>query len=460
MINKKLVQLIAIFWSVPIFGQDVFDIKQCVDFALKNHETIKNSQLDIQIAKADIKEIRGMGLPQLSATGDFNYFYKIPTQMMPDFITGAVVGTNMEYFNLFPSKDLPETAFFPVQFGTKFNTSGGLTLSQLIFNGSYFVGLKAAKTYSELVESSLHKTKLDVVESVSKAYYNVLITNERVNLIQSNLNILDTLKIQTQALYEAGFVDRIELSKVEVNKSNLEAELNNFKTYQDLAYQLLKFQMGMNLEAQLQVADNIQDIQIPIFENVEVFNPKNIAEYQLLEVQKKLYELDRKRNLTEYMPTISGFANHAYNAPTQNFNDMFQSKDNWFPTGILGVRLNMPIFSGFQKHYKVQKSNLSLLKVENDLALFSRASQFKFEQSVMMYKTLTENLESQKRNMSMAKEIYQITLDKNKVGTSSLLEVTSAFNEYRIAVSNYYNSLYELIIAKIDIDKSSGKLNY
>jgi outer membrane protein len=442
---NKLLSIILILSASILVAQEQqqFDLDQCIKYAIANHESIVSSQLDIRFADADVKEAVGIGLPQISANGELNYFYEIPTTLIPS-----------NTFNPFA----PADEFDELQFGTKFNTKIGVTASQLIFSGSYLVGLKVVKGYKELMVSAMNKTKIDVAESVTKAYYNVLMMNERVEMLDASLNLMDSLLIQNEGLFKAGFIEEIEVNKAEVTLNNLKIEKVNFDRMKELSYQLLKFQMGMPVKEPLEVAENLAAFEIPILDDAEQVNVEGRVEYRMMAQENGLYTIEKKLNQTAYLPSLAAFVNHSYSSQVNDFGDTFTGK--WYPTGILGAQLNIPIFSGFQNKAKVQKSVINIERTENNMSMFKKSAELQVSQASISLKSSISGLESRKSNMELAEKVYKNTITKNKLGVSSVIEVTSAFTEYKTAQTNYYDGLYDVIVSKIELDKAKGELKY
>ena len=253
-----------------------FSLQQAIDFALKHQSAVLNADIDVQIAKNKVNETTGIGLPQVSTNFSFQDFVKVPVSLIPGEFFGEPAGT-----------------FIPVQFGVKYQSTLGLEASQLLFDGSYLVGLQASKTYKELSIRNSKRTKIETAVAVTKAYYSVLVSNEQLSLLDANLTRLKKSLNDTEAYFKNGFVEKIDLDRLKVLSNNLETERQNVIRLLDLNTKLLKFQMGMPIETGLKLTDGISDIQI----DTQVLLPDsnayiNRVEYSLLQTQKKLNELN------------------------------------------------------------------------------------------------------------------------------------------------------------------------
>lgn len=418
-----------------------FSLQQAIDFALKHQSAVLNADIDVQIAKNKVNETTSMGLPQVSTNFSFQDFVKVPTSLIPGEFFGEPAGT-----------------FIPVQFGVKYQSTLGLEASQLLFDGSYLVGLQASKTYKELSIRNSKRTKIETAVAVTKAYYSVLVSNEQLNLLDANLLRLKKSLNDTEAYFKNGFVEKIDLDRLKVLSNNLETERQNVIRLLDLNTKLLKFQMGMPIEIGLKLTDGIADIQI----DTEVLLPdsnaySNRVEYSLLQTQKKLNELNLKRYKSEFLPSIVAFGSTS--SIYQN-NDFSQLYDKRFPTTVVGLRLSLPIISGGQRIFKIKSAALEVKKSANDLSNAKNGINLEIAHAKTSYQNGYQSLENQKRNMELSKEVLRVAKIKYEQGVGSSLEVTSAETALKESQNNYINALYDLLINKVNLDRALGKITY
>ncbi len=328
-----------------------------------------------------------------------------------------------------------------------------------IFDGSYFVGLKAASTYKELSRKNLNQSKIEAVAGVTKAYYGVLVNRERLDLLAFNVNYLDTLVRETKAMYDNGFVEKIDVDRLEVQFNNLKFEQERVERLQELGVNLLKFQMGLRMNEDITLTDSLYSEGI---ENYTVapltdFDYSQRNEFSTLQTQKELAYLDIRNNRSKYLPQLAAFGTFGYNPAATKLSDITQ-KDRWIDYSFIGLQLNVPIFDGLSKHYKTQQAKLAYEKTNQGMTLLQNSIDLEIKQATV---TLTNNLDalkSQKRNMELANEIVRVTRIKYQQGVGSNIEVNNAITAYREAETNYASALYDAIIAKIDLDKATGKL--
>jgi outer membrane protein len=416
-------------------------LKQAIDFAMKNQSSMQNAVLDKQIAEAKRKEIIGMGLPQITGSGDVKDFLELPTSLIPAEFFGGQPGT-----------------FIGLKFGTQYNATGELDASQLIFDGTFFLAVKASKTFMEISAKAADRTKIEVISAVSKAYYNVLITQDRLDLLDANLLRLKKLQDDTKALFDNGFVEKIDVDRVTVTYNNLMTDRDKTKRFADLSYNMLKYQMGMDLKATLTVTDKLSDISFTgTIADGDKFDPTSRIEYSILQTQLKLNTLDLKRNRVGYLPSLAAYGSVSENAYRTSLNFLDEGK-KWYPTSLVGIHLSVPIFAGGQKHYRVQQSLLTIMKTENDMKALSQGLNLEYQNARTSLINASNTLEIQKKNIELATEIYNVSKKKYEQGTGSNLEVMNAETSLKEAQTNYYGALYDALNAKVDFDKANGTL--
>lgn len=420
-----------------------FTVQQAIEYALKNETNVKNAQIETQIAQAKINELIGVGLPQVKGTADINKFIEIPTSFVPGEFFGGEPGT-----------------YAPVQFGQNYSASAGLSASQLVFDGSYLVGLQASRTYADLSRKGLQQSKIDVAVNVSKAYYFVLVAEERFKQLESDIQRIAKLKSDTKALFDNGFVEKIDYDRVELNYNLLESARNQTKRVVENSYLLLKFQMGMDLKTPITLTEKIDDVMPDIAViNTDSVQVSSRIEYSILETQHRLTELDVKKNQFSRLPSLVLFGNVSANASRNEFN-IFNTDYKWYPTAIIGASLSVPIFGGFTKYAQTKQARLSQLKVENAFYALEQGIKLEFNNAVTGLKNNIDNLETQKKNRELAREIARVSKIKYDQGVGSNLEVVDAETSLREAEANYYTALLETIISKIELDKASGTIKY
>jgi len=473
MLRIKMVKLMLILISGMILPQLVaaqqkdttasFSLQEAISYAQQHQVSIINAQIDEQIAKNKVKQTIGIGLPQISGNASFQDFLKVPTTIIPDFISPSVYqvlideGVKDKNGNVI---QMPTSfgAGIPAQFGTKYTSSVGLEASQLLFDGSYLVGLQASKTYKELSIKNLSRTRIESAVAVTKAYYSVLVNNEQLSLLDANLDRLKKSLNDTKELFKNGFVEKIDVDRLNVLNNNLITERENVMRLLALNVNLLKFQMGMTIGSTLSLTDKISTVDVEkrqILEDNASYNKR--IEYSLLQTQKKLNDLDVKRYKSLFLPSLVAFGSTSANFQDNSFSNLY---DQRFPTTVIGLKLSVPLISGGQKLYQLRNAKLESLKTQNELYNLQNAINLEVSQAQTTYLNGQQSLENQKRNMDLAKEVLRVTKVKYEQGVGSSLEVTTAETSLKEAQNNYINALYDMLINKVNLDKALGNIKY
>lgn len=418
-----------------------FTLQESIDFAIKNSPNHLNAELDVQTAKYKKNEITGIGLPQITGSIDIKDYIEIPTSLLPGEFFGAPAGS-----------------FIPVKFGTKYNSTAGINASQLIFSSDYIFGLSAAKQYMELSRINVTRSKADVAAQVSKAYYNVVINKERIKLLDINIVRLKKIFDDTKALNAQGFVEKIDVERLEVQYNNLVTEQQKISRLIGLSENLLKFQMGYALNEAIVLSDTIlvSDKDESILSKNKIDYSKR-PDYQLMNKQQSLLDIDVKRLKWGYMPTLVAYGAYQFNAQRQEF-DFLDTDKKWFKIALIGATLNLNIFDGFQRHYKIQQAKVASLKNQNTIKTIELAAELEISMASISYENAFANVENQKKNKELADHIYDVAQKKYQQGIGSNIELLNAETTLKEAQTNYYNAVYDALVAKIDYLKATGNL--
>ncbi|CAN5379717.1 TolC family protein [soil metagenome] len=420
-----------------------FSLKQAIDYALTNEGTVKNALIDEEISHEKVKELIGLGTPQIEGSADINNFLEIPTSFVP-----------AEFFNGEPG------TYAPVQFGQKYSSTVGLTATQLLFDGSYVVGLQASRAYQDLSRKQTHQTKVETVAKVSKAYYGVLVMESRMTIINANIDRVKKLADDTKALYQNGFAEKIDASRIQLTYNNLLVEREKVERFKILAVALLKFQMGYDPLQPLTLTDNLKDYPYEAQNNLpDSADYKKLPQYDVIMAQNKLGELDLKRYKYTYLPSFVAFGSLSANASRSEF-DIFDTSKPWYPTSVIGLKLTVPIWDGLQKNSRISQAKLNLMKIDNASTIVKNGIQLEYETAQVNYKNNLAALKTVQENRDLAAEISSVSKIKYDNGVGSSLELVDAESALREADANFFNTLYDTIVSKIDLDKASGNIAY
>ncbi|PJJ74521.1 outer membrane protein TolC [Thermoflavifilum aggregans] len=435
-----------------------FSLDDCIAYAIAHELNLQSAKIDAKITEAKEKEVTGLALPRVTASGQFQDYLKLPTTLFPDFFSPAVYAI-LKQENLIPqNKPVPQAGLTPVQFGTQYNLNTSLNASQTLFDPSVFVALQARETILELARKNVKRTERDLKVTVSKAYYNVWIARKQLQVVKDNIARLEKLLHDTRVMYQNGFAEKLDVDRLQVQLNNLKSQETEMQNMVTLSDQLLKFQIGMPLQDSLQLTDSLgfDDVKSDLLQDEEVDLHQRI-DYQTLQTQLKANQFDLKRYQLAWLPSLSANASYGINAARTSFN-FFDHDQPWFKTFYVGLNLSVPLFEGLQKKYRIDQAKLNVQKSQLQLELLDQSMQLELQQARTNLSNYLLNVASQQKNMELAQEVYEQTIKKYEAGVGSTIEINNAEGDLQQAQLNYYTALYNAMLAKIDYLKAIGKL--
>lgn len=435
--------LLLLAATLSTSAQSSFSLQEAVDYALRNNVKAKNANIDEKIAQAKVREITTIGFPKVNASYGINNNYIIQKVIIPD---GAVFGG-------------PPGQPLALAFQPQYGGNAVLSVNQLLFDGSYIVGLQAARVYRELSAKSNEMTQVEVAENVKKAYYGVLVNKERMGLLDATLTRLDSTLREMKAMQARGFIEKIDLDRLQVQRNNLATEKEKIVRFQEISLSLLKFQMGYDMNQPIELRDRLQDVRFEesLLES-GAYNPLDRPEMKLLQTQKAATKLEIRNIRAGYLPSIGLQLQRGALAGANNFDRVIDPNGSWFAYGSVGLGVNWSVFDSFTKRYRVQQKQLELQKVENNIYDFGKAIHLQANQAQISLRSSYETMKNQEMTLQLSQEVLQVARKKYAAGVGSNLEVINAESEYRQALANYYNAVYDLLVAKVDLQKAKGQL--
>ena len=332
----------------------------------------------------------------------------------------------------------------------------GATLQQLLFQPDVFVGLQARKTALDYNQSLIDQTKDKIKDSAYKRYYAILIAQKQLFYLNESTKRLEKLYHDDSIMFKNGFAERLDLDKVQVQLNNLKTTQSMVESAVTLSYAALKFALGIPQKDTVVLKDDltVESLKEGILD--ESFKYEDRVEIRTLTHLQNLQKLDIQRNKIGYLPTVALAANYSVNGMGQKF--ITDNSTSWFKSAYIGLNIDVPIFSGFQRKYKITESQLNLEKVNNNIENVKQAIDFEQVATKENLKTALTNLDIQERNLDLAQKVYNATKLKFEQGLGSSFEVLQADTDYQTAQSNYFNALYNATVAKISYQHSLGKL--
>lgn len=446
MITRSIIVMVSVLLGVnlAIAQQNnetkKFSLNDAVSFALKNNDSLKNAVLDEQIAQKKVKEITANGLPQINATSSLNHFIKVPSVEIPNPF-------------LSPSNPSP-TLSFPQ--GIPYSWNNTIQASQLLFDGTFFLGLKAAKEFVEMSKIDIKRSEIDVENNVTKGYYAALIIDENIQLFENTLQRIEKTYFDINELYKNGLVEKIEADRLRLTLANTQTQFSQLKDQKELVYYSLKMQMGLRVNDKIELSDKLN--QLMVTDNGTATNEKasyeNRIEYRKLLLAEKLNNLDKKRYQYGYLPSLAAFGNYTYNTFGVEFSNL---GNKFFDGTLVGAQLSLPIFDGLRKSAQIQQVKLNAQKLTNTKKMVENLIDLDRTNAQSRYERAKEQLVIQKDNFSLAQDIYNKSSLKLKEGVGSTLELTNADNDLKQAQTNYLTSIYNWLNAQIELKRAIGK---
>jgi len=443
---KKNLLLVALFIANAAFAQEqktihAFSLTDAVSYAQKNNLQVKNSLLDIDIQMQTNREIASAALPTIGSNLSGTNFLTIPTSLLPGQIFGGAAGT-----------------FIPVQFGTKFNSTYGVNFSQILFDGQVFIALQARATSLDWKRKNAALTEENIKANIYKIYYQLSASKTQLNILDANIERLQKLANDAAVMYKNGFAEKLDVDKVNVQLNNLQTEKLKANNSVTIGFMGLKMLMGMPVKDSLVLTDIINESNL----STDVLYEDNFEyglrkDFQYLSTIQKLSQFNIKRYQLSFLPTITMNGAYTKNAQRTKF-DFFDSDGNWFKTSLIGLNINLPIFTGMSRMAKVNKAKLELQQVDNQMTALKNNIDNELSQAKLNYMSSVATVNFQKKNMQLAENVYSQTKKKFEAGAGSNTEISAAQADLVAAQNNFMNALYTALISKVDLLKASGKL--
>jgi outer membrane protein len=441
---KFLFKMIFFSWILLGFSQEKtmqsFTLEEAISQAQTNNYSVKNATKDYEIAQKKKWETIAMGLPQLS--GSLSYQNTLDFQEQ---------GAAANAFN--PIADPDDIALFA--FGTKHVGIANLTLSQLIFDGSYLVGVQSTKTYLQITQNAITKTQQEIKEAVINTYCNILLANENILVLQKNKTILEKLLKDTNQIYKNGFIEEENVEQLQITLNSLQDAIDNVSKQKEIATNMLKLIMGINIEEPITLTDNLEVLTqkniANSFEN-KAFNPENNIDYiigkNLETSQKMLLKLERSRAL----PSIGLQFNTGYNAFTNQFT-FFNTNQPWNFFANVGVGMNIPIFSSGKSGARIQQAKFEIEKAQTQLTETEQKLKLQYQQAQTEFDFAVKKYNTAKSNLQLAERIEKKQQIKFKEGLSTSFDFTDAQKQLYSAQQEMLNAMLQIITKKASLEK-------
>ncbi|MFQ3180557.1 MAG: outer membrane protein [Polaribacter sp.] len=461
---KKYIYIISFFaFTISLKAQEKtmeLSLKQAINYALENSYNTKVARNNIKSANETVWETTAIGLPQINGKVDYQNFLKQPVSLLPAAAFDnreSVVQTVEDFFDITreSSPNAPD-GFIPVVFGTKQNINASVTLTQLLFDGSYLVGLQASKTFLKISKQAEEKTELITREAVINAYGNVLVTENSIDILESNIKILQKNYNDAKKIYENGLNEEEDVEQLEITLGNLKNQLGSVVRMKEIAYQMLNLSLGNSINTNLILTDTLDSL---VMSNLELglisedFNVSNHIDFRISENDRETKRLMMSLEQSKALPSLSAFVNYG----SQGFSDSFSflnGSQQWFDSSLLGVSLNVPIFSSFSRKSKTAQAKIALENADLRLEETKERLNLLAEKAKSDYQLSIENYNTAQKNLGLSERIEKKQRIKFFEGISSSFDLLIAQNQLFTQQQNYIQSMLDVISKKAALENA------
>jgi outer membrane protein TolC len=452
---KLLITITVLLFSFNSFTQGL-SLQEAKSIAVQNNLRMKSAGIDSKIVEQNIKEIQSMALPQISGEFGYNYFVDIPTQLapadafgFPDWMVQTLAISAQQNGVSIPEPTAGDE-FSELQFGTKHNMKAGLNVNQALFDGSLVVALKSRKAVEQLQVDINAITETEVKETVHQAYFMIAVAEENLKILSKSQANTDKMANEAKVMNETGFIELLDYQQIQIIQNNLKNSISQAKNGIKSAKALLNFHLGRDLNTEFQISDSLPTL----IQNIDEYSIKNYEEgkspeLQLLGTQLKTAELTVMREKANFLPKLYAFGTHSQNFQRDNL-DIFEK---WYPTTIVGLNLNVPIYSGGRGSIRVKRAKFEMTKLELQKQMAESGKQLEFINAKNDFSSAYDSFINSKNTLELSESIKNKTDIKFKEGMSSSMDVNQVNSQYLQNQGMYINAVLQMLTAKNKIDK-------
>jgi outer membrane protein TolC len=416
-----------------------FTLDEAVNYALEHNYTVRNAALDIEAAEKQKWEATAYGLPQIDGTVDYQNWIKQAVTFIPAEIIGGTPGE-----------------FEEVVFGAKQNMNATVTMNQVLFDGSYIVGLQSANTFLKISNLAKEKTDQSIREAVINAYGTVLVARETIVILEKNKAVLEKNLNETRALLENGFAEEQDYEQQQITLSNISNELNKATRLEYISNQMFNLTMGIPINQTVVLTDNLENLALRSADNDIIssqFDLENHIDFKIADNKVEFDELLVKLEKTKGMPTLNAFVNYSQFANNDNF-VFFENNGDWFDSSLFGVSLKVPIFSSLQRSAKTQQAKINLKQSEIDRNETSEQLKLQVSTAKNRYQFALDQFQISSENLVLAERIADKEQIKFFEGLSSSINLTNVQNQLYSSQQVYIQSILEIIQTKVELENA------
>jgi len=443
--TRLFIAFLGVSFAVSLSAQPLaVSLDEAVQIAIDSSYATRDAEFNLLKKQREVQEVIAIGLPQVNAQAEFQNFLQIPTQLIPAEQLGGEPGE-----------------FLEAQFGVNYNLNGGIQASQLIFDGTYFIGLQAAKTVVELSRVQKSKAVQEIKQATADAYYTTLLAQANYDILTENVANLTKTLDDTRALFENGLTEEQDVDQLELNRNRLMINKDNSERILVIARQSLLFIMGLPIDTEITLTDDIESL-VKLNNSPEYLEQKpdilTHPDYLIAKTNVALADLQIRGDKATFYPTVTGFISYQQLGQSNEF-DFFDSEvENFFPTSVWGLTLNVPIFSGFQRKRQLQQSQIAYEQSEMQLRQAEDALRLEIVQARSNFEAALKTWQNQKRSYELAKRINEKTTIKYTEGVADSFELNISENQLLQEQTAYIQTALDLLNAKKALDKALNTL--
>ncbi len=440
---RELTTIALVWLALPSFIlAQPLTIDDAVNYALENNFEIRQGRLDISDADARVGEVLATGLPKLDGNLQYSYFPDVPNFLIPA---------------QFADPEAPDGTFISLPAGTRQSVNASLELSALVFDGSFFVGLQAARVFKDLTEKEVDATREDNKWNVKRAFYSVLLVQEQIGELETNIESVKNLLDETRALYDEGFAELLDVRRLQLNYNTLKSQRDQIMGMDTITENLLKFQMAWPADEPIEITGDLEEMagEWMLRKPSVDFQYTDRPDYRVLQVNEELADINIRQIRMGYFPTLRAFANHNQNLQRD---DLFNSDEiGWLQTTVVGATLSIPIFDGFDKRSRIQRARISKEKVLEGQHQLRHAIDTEVRNNHLQYKNALRGLDDADGLLDLSREIYETVLTKYREGVGSSFELIQAEQDLFDARLQKLNALYEVVDSRTQLEQALGR---
>lgn len=443
---RKLILFITLCTNGIIWSQNEISLslEEAISYALEHNRNAKNASRDIEAAEKQQWETIAIGLPQINAGISYQNNIKQQVSLIP-----------AEFFGGNPGE------FEEVIFGTKQNTQGFASLNQLIFNGSYIVGLQASRVFLEISKFAKEKTDLEVRQAVIKTYGNVLVSEESIRILENNKEVLDKNVNETQKIYDNGLAELEALEQLQITLQSIESSLNKAYRFNEITKKMLNVVIGLEINETVILSDKLEDLTFKKRNNTIAVNQENLdnnIDLKIAENNKASKELLVKLEKSNALPTLNAYLNGSYSGFSNNFS-FLERGQNWYGASVVGVNLSIPIFSSLGRSAATQRAKINYEKAKDDYIEIEQNLILQLETVKNEYQFAIEDLDIKKKSLALAERIESKNQTKFFEGVGSSFDLRQAQTQLYNAQSELLQAMLSVINKKTELETVLNNIN-